>query len=85
MAVPAFKEKETVKDTYTDAELALLLKRPAKDCDFGEFRSWVVVNFLMNSGFSFRNNPYNDILKSNFALTEDGQIAIRWLFHYLSV
>lgn len=26
--------------------------------------------------FSFRNNPYNDILKSNFALTEDGQIAI---------
>ena len=26
LAVPAFKEKETVKDTYTDAELALLLK-----------------------------------------------------------
>ena len=50
LAVPAFKEKETVKDTYTDVELALLLKRPAKDCDFGEFRSWVVVNFLMNSG-----------------------------------
>ena len=50
LAVPAVKEKETVKDTYTDAELALLLKRPAKDCDFGEFRSWVVVNFLMNSG-----------------------------------
>ena len=26
--------------------------------------------------FSFRNNPYNDILKSKFALTELGQIAI---------
>lgn len=26
--------------------------------------------------FSFRNNPYNDVLKSNFSLTELGQIAI---------
>lgn len=26
--------------------------------------------------FSFRNNPYNDILRSNFSLTELGQIAI---------
>ena len=30
LAVPAFKEKETIKDNYTDAELALLLNRPAK-------------------------------------------------------
>ena len=27
-------------------------------------------------GFPFRNNPYNDILKSKFSLTELGQIAI---------
>lgn len=26
--------------------------------------------------FPFRNSPYNDILKTNFSLTEDGQIAI---------
>lgn len=50
MAVPSFKEKETVKETYTDEELEKLLKRPLKDCDFGEYRSWVVVNFLMNCG-----------------------------------
>ena len=48
--VPAIKEKETVKETYTDAELERLLRRPSKDCDFGEYRSWVLVNFFMNSG-----------------------------------
>ena len=50
LSVPPFKEKETVKDTYTDAELVKLLKKPAKDCEFAEFRSWVIINFLMNSG-----------------------------------
>ena len=48
--VPAIKEKETVKETYTDAELERLLRRPSRNCDFGEYRSWVLVNFFMNSG-----------------------------------
>lgn len=50
LSIPSFKEKETVKETYTDEELEKLLRKPDKDCDFGEYRSWVVVNFLMNSG-----------------------------------
>ena len=35
-------------------------------------------NALENNyiAFSFRNNPYNDILSSKFSLTESGQIAI---------
>ena len=38
----------------------------------------LLCNALENKyiAFSFRNNPYNDILKSNFSLTELGQIAI---------
>lgn len=44
------KEQDTVKETYTDEELRLLLKKPSKDCDFCEYRSWVIVNFLLNSG-----------------------------------
>lgn len=48
--VPSIREKETVKETYTDEELDLLLKRPDKHCDFGEFRCWVIVNFLLNCG-----------------------------------
>lgn len=44
------REKDTVKETYTDEELRLLLKKPKKDCDFCEYRSWVIINFLLNSG-----------------------------------
>jgi len=50
MKIASFKEKETVKETYTDDELRLLLQRPDKGCDFAEYRCWVVVNFLLNSG-----------------------------------
>ena len=48
--LPNMKEKETVKETYTDEELARLLKKPARDCGFCEYRAWVIVNFLLNSG-----------------------------------
>ena len=44
-----YKDKETVKDTYTDAELMLLLQKPARNCDFCEYRNWVIINFLVNS------------------------------------
>ena len=48
--MPHIKDKETVKESYTDDELLALLKRPKKNCSFCEYRNWVIVNFLMNSG-----------------------------------
>lgn len=50
LTLPNMKEKETVKETYTDEELARLLKKPGRDCGFCEYRAWVIVNFLLNSG-----------------------------------
>ena len=50
LSIPNIAEKETVKETYTDAELALLLKKPAKSADFCEYRNWVIINFLLNCG-----------------------------------
>ena len=50
ITMPNMKDKETVKETYTDSELARLLKKPDKSCDFTEYRNWTIVNFLMNSG-----------------------------------
>ena len=50
LSIPNIAEKETVKETYTDAELSLLLKKPAKDSGFCEYRNWVIVNFLLNCG-----------------------------------
>lgn len=48
--MPQIKDKETVKESYTDEELVAILKRPDKKASFCEFRNWVIVNFLMNSG-----------------------------------
>lgn len=49
--VKLYKGEETIKDTYTDQELALLLVKPnMKKCLFSEYRNWVIVNLLLNSG-----------------------------------
>lgn len=38
-------------EAYTDEEVAILLKKPnMKQCSFAEYRSWVVINFLCNTG-----------------------------------
>ena len=48
--MPRIKDKETVKESYTDDELEAILKRPKKDYSFCDYRNWVIVNFLMNCG-----------------------------------
>lgn len=49
--IPMYKTEETIKETYTDEELLKLLKKPnINKCKFSEYRNWVIVNFLLNSG-----------------------------------
>mgnify|MGYP000349249773 FL=1 len=50
LTVPNYKQVETVKETYTDEELLLLLEKPKANGTFCEYRNWVIVNFLLNSG-----------------------------------
>ncbi len=51
LTIPIYRGEETVKDTYTDRELAVLLKKPdVRKCSFCEYRDWVIINFLLNSG-----------------------------------
>ena len=62
--LPNIKDKETVKETYTDEELLALLKRPGKNCSFCDYRNWVMVSFLMNCGgrsASIRNIQIRDV------------------------
>ena len=49
VVVPLYKEQETIKETYTDEELLLLLKKPNTK-SFCEYRSWVIINLLLNCG-----------------------------------
>jgi len=49
--IALYKSEETIKETYTDRELATLLKKPDnRKCTFAEYRDWVIINFLLNSG-----------------------------------
>ena len=68
LTVPNYKQVETAKDPYTDEELRLLLERPKADCSFCEFRNWVIINFLLNSGCrasTIRNIQNRDVDLSN--------------------
>ena len=64
LTLPNIKDKETVKPTYTDAELSLLLRKPDANCDFTEFRNWTIINFFLNCGCraaTIRNIQIRDV------------------------
>ena len=45
------RAEKKVKETYTDEELNLLLRKPNPNkCRFTEFRNWTLVNFLLGTG-----------------------------------
>lgn len=49
--IPLYKAEETVKETYSDAELLKLLRKPnIRKCNFAEYRNWVIINLLLNNG-----------------------------------
>ena len=64
-----YKGEETIKETYTDEELKILLQKPnMKKCTFAEYRTWVVVNLLINSGSraaTIRNIQIRDVDMEN--------------------
>lgn len=91
LTVPSFKEKETVKETYTNAELERLLKKPKKNCPFSEYRNWVIVNFLMNSGCraaTIRNIQNKDVdldaRHVTFRHNKNGKIQVIPLCHLMT-
>lgn len=69
----AYKSEEIIKETYTKEELKILLKKPKlKTCLFSEYRNWVIVNLLVNSGCragTIRNIKIGDIDFDNRIIT----------------
>lgn len=83
VSVPNIKERDTVKETYSDEELKLLLEKPKRDCDFCEYRNWVIINYLLNSGCraaTVRNIQNRDVDIENrqivFRHTKNGKIQV---------
>lgn len=49
--IARYKTEETIKEGYTDEELLILIKKPnLNQCNFAEYRNWVIVNFLISCG-----------------------------------
>lgn len=48
--VELVKGQEEIKDTYTQEELELLLKKPTNVNDFVEWRTYVIVNYVLATG-----------------------------------
>lgn len=49
--ISLIREEKKLKETYTEAELERLLKKPnIKKCSFAEYRNWVVVCYLLGTG-----------------------------------
>lgn len=83
LSLPKVKDVETVKETYSDEELERLLRRPAADCSFCEYRSWVIINFLLNSGCraaTVRNIQNRDVSLADsrviFRHTKNGKVQV---------
>ena len=50
-AVKLLKEDVELKETYTSAEINLLLQKPnLKKCDFSEYRNWAITCYLLATG-----------------------------------
>jgi integrase/recombinase XerD len=48
--ISTVKGQESVKATYTDEELKVLLEKPSDDCSFTEYRNWMIVQVLLGTG-----------------------------------
>ena len=68
----AYKGENVVVDTYSKKELELLLVKPKmKTCTFSEYRNWVIINLLLNSGCrasTLRNIQIRDVDLNNKAI-----------------
>jgi integrase/recombinase XerD len=70
--IQMLKVDKMIKETYTDIELKLLLKKPdIKVCDFTEYKTWVFSNYLLATGnriSSALNIQINALLKQTNCL-----------------
>ena len=83
VTIPSFRAKDTVKETYSDDELRKLLEKPKTNCSFCEYRNWIIIQFLLNSGCraaTIRNIQNRDVdldsKQVTFRHTKNGHILV---------
>lgn len=64
---PIRKVDKPLKQTYTESELRILLKKPSiKECSFTEYKTWVFSNFLLGTGMRITSAINVKILEVDF-------------------
>ena len=54
-SIKLLKKEKKIKETYTDDELAIILRKPnLKKCSFPEYRNWVMSNYFLGTGNRLR-------------------------------
>ena len=56
--LPQIKDRETVKEAYTDDELEAILKKLKKNCSFCEYRNCLLNSLRFNADISLRGGGY---------------------------
>jgi len=73
--VQLLKTPDKVKETYTNAEIKILLEKPnIKNCDFVEYRTWVMINWFLSTGNRLRTARNIRIKDISF---EEAQVVLR--------
>lgn len=69
------KTEKKIKKTYNDKELKILLEKPdLADCDFSEYRTWVMINWMLSTGNRIKTMRNVKIKDLDF---ESGYIKLR--------
>lgn len=69
------KTQKKIKKTYTDKELELLLDKPdLTECDFAEYRTWLMVNWFLSTGNRMKTMRNVKVKDLDF---ESGYIKLR--------
>lgn len=65
--IKLIKEDETIQNLYTTEEIRKLIQKPnIKTCSFAEYRTWVVVCFLVSTGVRSRTLRFIQIKDLDF-------------------
>ena len=56
VSISLIKAEKKIKDTFTDEQLKVLLKKPnIKKCRYSEFRNWAIANYMIATGSRARS------------------------------
>lgn len=78
---PTIVKEEVIKDTYTNEELKKLITKPKRWKNFAEYRTWLIIMLLVDTGMrsgTIRNIKVEDVnLTEKFIITKHNKTKVQ--------